>query len=153
MKNPRIWYVIADGGRARIVQKRDQQTDSQDAYDTLQEMVSKDIHRASHDLGTGRPGRVHESAGAAHHAVEPRQDLHAAEKQNFGAEVAAWLTAANKRSEFDALILVAPARALGDIRKALDEPTKSKITSELQKDLTKVPNADLAAHFAAVSSD
>ena len=152
MNRPRIWYVVADGGRARIVQKRDRQSDLQEAFDTLQEMVSADIHRATHDLGSERPGRVRESAASARHAVQPRQDLHSAEKQNFAHEIAAWLNAANTRDEFDALVLVAPAHALADLRQALDEPTQRKITAQLQKDLTKVPNAGLAAHLADVSS-
>jgi protein required for attachment to host cells len=152
MNRPRIWYVVADGGRARIVQKRDRQNDRQEAFDTLREMVSADIHRATHDLGSERPGRGRESAASARHAVQPRQDLHRAEKQNFAHEVAAWLNAANTRDEFDALVLVAPAHALADLRQALDEPTQRKITAQLQKDLTKVPNADLAANLADVSS-
>ena len=152
MNRPRIWYVVADGGRARIILKRDQQSDLQEAFDTLQEMVSADIHRATHDLGSERPGRVRESAASARHAVQPRQDLHKAEKQNFAHEVAAWLNAANTRDEFDALVLVAPAHALADLRQALDEPTQRKITAQLQKDLAKVPDAELAAHVADVSS-
>jgi len=39
MNRPRIWYVVADGGRARIILKRDGQSDLQEAFDTLQEMV------------------------------------------------------------------------------------------------------------------
>ena len=152
MNQPRIWYVIADGGRARIVQKRDPQGDRQEASDTLQEMVSADIHRATHDLGAERPGRVRESAASVRHAMQPRQDLHRAEKQNFAHEVAAWLNAANTQDAFDALVLVAPAHALADLRQALDEPTQRKITAQLQKDLTKVPNAGLAAHLADVSN-
>jgi protein required for attachment to host cells len=148
MDRPRIWYVIADGGRARIVQKRDKQ----DAFDTSQEFVSEDIHRATHELGTERPGRTHESAMSARHAVQPRQDLHRAEKQNFVHEVAAVLNAASTRDEFDALVLVAPAHALGDLRHALDAPTQRKITAQLQKDLTKVPNADLSERLADLSS-
>ena len=46
MKHPRTWYVITDGGRARIVQKRD----AQDAFDTHREFVSADIHRHTHEL-------------------------------------------------------------------------------------------------------
>jgi len=152
MNRPRIWYVVADGGRARIILKRDGQSDLQEAFDTLQEMVSADIHRATHDLGSERPGRVRESAASARHAVQPRQDLHKAEKQNFAHEVAAWLNAANTRDEFDALVLVAPAHALADLRQALDEPTQRKITAQLQKDLAKVHDAELAAHVADVSS-
>jgi protein required for attachment to host cells len=147
------WYVVADGGRARIVQKRTRQGDRPEAFDTLREVVSADLHRATHDLGTERPGRTHESATSGRHAVQPRQDLHRAEKQNFAHEVAALLSEASQRDEFDMLVLVAPAHALSDLRQALDAPTRRKVTAELQKDLTKVPNADLAKHFTDLTGD
>ncbi len=76
MKHPRTWYVVADGGRARILQKRAKHGDTREAFETRQEFVSADIHRATHDLGTERPGRVRESGMSARHAVQPRQDLH-----------------------------------------------------------------------------
>jgi protein required for attachment to host cells len=152
MKLPTIWYVVADGGRARILQKRGRQGDRQEAFDTRQEFVSANLHSHTHELGTERPGRVRESATSAHHAVQPRQDLHQADKQSFMLEVAAVLNEASQRHEFDGLVLVAPAHALGDLRQALDGATQRKITGELQKDLTNVPNGDLAAHLADVSS-
>jgi len=152
MKLPTIWYVVADGGRARILQKRGGRGDRQGAFDTRQELVSMNLHNHTHELGTERPGRVHESATSAHHAVQPRQDLHQADKRSFVHEVATVLNEASQRHEFDGLVLVAPAHALGDLRQALDAATQRKITGELQKDLTNVPNGDLAAHLADVSS-
>jgi protein required for attachment to host cells len=143
MSHPRIWYVVADGGRARIVQKR---------FDTRQQLVSPDIHRHTHDLGTERPGRTHESAMSARHGLQPRQDLHRADKRNFAHEVAAMLNAASAAGEFDALVLVAPAHVLADLHQALDASTRSKVTVQLQKDLTKVPDADLAAHLAGLNA-
>jgi protein required for attachment to host cells len=153
MKLPTIWYVVADGGRARILQKRrGGRGDRQAAFDTRQELVSANLHSHTHELGTERPGRVHESATSAHHAVQPRRDLRQADKQSFVHEVATVLNEASQRHEFDRLVLVAPAHALGDLRQALDAATQRKITGELQKDLTNVPNGDLAAHLADVSS-
>jgi len=138
MKHPRTWYVITDGGRARIVQKRD----AQDAFDTHREFVSADIHRHTHELGMERPGRTHESAGSAHHALQPREDLHRADKRNFVYEVARALNEANIRDAFELLILDASAPALRELNPALDAPTQRKIAAQLQKDLTNVPNAD-----------
>ena len=147
MRHPRTWYVVADGGRARILLKRDEQ----EAFDTQREFVSADIHRHTHELGAERPGRVHESANSAHHAAEPRVDLHRAEKQNFVDEVATALNEANAQDAFDRLILVAPAHALGELNHALNAATKRKVAAQLQKDLTNVPNAALAEHFADLS--
>ena len=143
MKHPRTWYVVADGGRARILQKRE----TEDMFDTLRELVSADIHRHTRELGTERPGRTHESANSAHHAVEPRQDLHRAEKRNFVYELAEALNEANAGDEFDQLILVAPAHALRELHQALNALTQRKIAAQLQKDLTHVPAGDLAKHL------
>jgi protein required for attachment to host cells len=148
MEHSRTWYVVTDGGRGRILQKQD----THDAFDTHREFVSADIHRHTHELGTERPGRTRDSAGMAHHAVQPREDLHRADKRNFVYEVARALNEANARDEFDRLILVAPAHALGDLNQALDAPTQRKVVAQLQKDLTNVPNADLAKHFINLSN-
>jgi protein required for attachment to host cells len=143
MKQPRTWYVVADGGRARILQKRD----AEDMFDMIREMVSADLHRRTHDLGSERPGRTHESANSAHHAVEPRQDLHRAEKRSFVHDIAEALNEAGAGDEFDRLILVAPAHALHTLHDGLDTATKAKVAAQLQKDLTHVPAAELAKHF------
>ncbi len=147
MRHPRTWYAIADGGRARFVEK-DAATG---AYATQRDFDSAAIHSTTRDLGAERPGRGHESANAAHHAVEPRVDLHQVEKQRFVAEVAASLNAASAEGAFERLVLVAPAYALADLRAGLDAATRAKVVSELQKDLTHTPNADLAGHFADLS--
>lgn len=144
MPSSRTWYVVADGGRARFLQKRD----AQDGFDTEREFVSRDIHHSTRDLGAERPGRGHESANAARHAVQPREDLHRAEKRSFVRDVAQALNEASAQDAFDRLILVAPAHALGELNEALDGATKRKVAGELQKDLTRVPIADLPGHFA-----
>ena len=144
MRHPRTWYAIADGGRARFVEK----DPSTGAYATQRAFDSADIHSTTRDLGAERPGRGHESANASHHAVEPRVDLHQAEKQRFVAEVAASLNAASGEEAFGRLVLAAPAHALADLRAGLDAATLAKVAAELQKDLTKTPDADLAGHFA-----
>jgi protein required for attachment to host cells len=150
MKHSRTWYVVTDGGRGRILQKRDT-WDGRHALDTQSEFVSADIHSHTHELGAEPPGRGHESANAAHHAVEPREDLHRTEKRKFVDEVARVLNEANAQDAFDRLILVAPARALGELDHALDAATQLKVVARLQKDLTHVPNADLPEHFAGLT--
>ena len=143
MKHPRTWYVVTDGGRARFLQKRE----AQDAFDTQREFVSADIHSHTHELGAERPGRGHESANSAHHAVEPREDLHRTEKRKFVDEVAKALNEADANGEFDRLILVAPVHALTELDRALSAGTLAKVAARLQKDLTHVPNGELAKHF------
>ena len=143
MKIVRTWYVIADGGRARFVERRE----PEGAYDTLRELVSADLRHQSSDLGSDRPGRTRDSATTTSHAVQPRQDPHQAEKRKFVDQVTNLLNEESAGGAFDRLILVAPAHALSELRDALDTTTRKKVATELQKDLTKIPNGELAPHL------
>jgi protein required for attachment to host cells len=143
MKHARIWYVIADGGRARFVER-----DDSGAYRTVLSFVAADMHKRSRDLGLDRPARVKESANSARHAVEPRRDLHEAAKEDFIALVAQEIEAGHGRDQFDSLVLVAPPGVLTELKNNLGKPLAALVVGDLQKDLTKVPDHDLTEHLA-----
>lgn len=142
MKHARIWYVIADGGRARFVAR-----DEAGAYRTVLSFVAAELHARSSDLGRDRPAQVKESANSARHAVEPRRDLHEAAKEDFIALVAEAIEAEHGRDQFDGLVLVAPSGVLTELKKKLSKPMAELVASDLQKDLTKVPDHDLTVHL------
>lgn len=140
MRKRKIWYVIADGGRARFVEH-----DEQGAFRTISSFVSTDLHEASRDLVSDRPGRVYESATSSRHGVEPRTDPHEAAKEDFVRYVADQLQ--SEQDNFEEIVLVAPPRVLGQLRTMLAKPIAEAVTRELSKDLTKVPDHDLAEHL------
>jgi protein required for attachment to host cells len=142
MKHAKIWYVIADGGRARFVAR-----DESGAFRTVVSFVAAELHERSHDLGLDRPPRVKESANAARHAIEPRRDLHQAAKEDFVKLVAEQLDEEHGRGQFDRLVLVAPARVLTELKAKLSKPIAKIVVSDLQKDLTKIPDHDLTEHL------
>lgn len=142
MKKAKIWYVIADGGRARFVER-----DENGAFRTVVSFVAAELHARSSDLGRDRPARVKESANAARHAVEPRRDLHEAAKEDFVKLVAEQLEAEHKRGQFDSLVLVAPPGVLTELKQKLSKPIAELVVDDLQKDLTKVPDHDLTEHL------
>jgi protein required for attachment to host cells len=143
MKKPKLWYVIADGGRARFVAQ-----DEQGAYRTVLSFVAADMHKRSSDLGRDRPARVKESANTARHAVEPRRDLHEAAKEDFISVVAEEIAAEHGRGQFDSLVLVAPPKVLTELKQKLAKSMAELVVNDLQKDLTKVPDHDLTGHLA-----
>ena len=143
MTKPRLCYVIADGGRARFVER-----DEQGAYRTVLSFVAAELHKRSRDLGRDRPARVKESANVARHAVEPRRDLHEAAKEDFVALVAEKIEAEHGRGQFDSIVLVAPPGVLTELKQKLSKPIAALVIKDLQKDLTKVPDHDLAEHLA-----
>jgi protein required for attachment to host cells len=140
---PRLWYVIADGGRARFVAR-----DEEGAFRTLSSFVSTELHKSTHELGRDRPARVKESASPARSAVEPRRDLHEAAKEDFIRTVADTLASEFKDEKFDKLVLVAPPGVISELKVSLSKPTVNVVVKELHKDLTKVPDHELTAHLA-----
>jgi protein required for attachment to host cells len=143
MKNARLWYVIADGGRARFVER-----DDQGAFRTLSSFVSTELHTSAHELGLDRPSRVKESASPARSAIEPRRDLHEAAQADFIRTVADTLAAGLKDEKFDELVLVAPPGVIAELKGSLSKPTAKVVVKELHKDLTKVPDHELTGHLA-----
>ena len=143
MKKPKLWYVIADGGRARFVER-----DEEGAFRTLSSFVSTELHKSAHELGRDRPARVKESASPARSAVEPRRDLHEAAKEDFIRTVADTLAGDLKDGKFDELVLVAPPGVIAELKGSLSKPTAKIVVKELHKDLTKVPDHELTGHLA-----
>ncbi len=139
----KLWYVIADGGRARFVARDDKGT-----FRTVGSFVATELHLRSSDLGLDRPARVKESASPARHAIEPRRDLKEAAKEDFVKLVAEQIEAEYGSGQFDKLVLVAPPGVLTELKNALSKPIARLVASDLQKDLTKIPDHDLAAHLS-----
>ena len=143
MKPIQTWIVVADGARARIFSHKG-------PGKPLEQVLDQDFigdKRPAHDLGTDRPGRSHQRMGAVHHAMEPHEDLHQLEKRNFAKRVAKILDEATQKKTMDRLVLIAPAKTLGDLRAALSKQTMGLVTAEATKDLTHVSLKELPSHL------
>ena len=145
MKPTTTWILIADGARGRLFVNRGPGK----GIEAVDEPLEAD-HRATHDIVEDRLGRTYESAGSARHAVAPRHDPHRELKRDFAVRLAKMLDQRHREHAYDRLVLVAPPTALGDLRSALSEAVRSLVGAELDKDLTKVPVAELPGHLAAV---
>lgn len=143
MKKAKLWYAIADGGRARFVE-----CDEGGAFRTVVSLESKDVHTPTRGIGADRPTRVQDRVGQGRHAVEPRQDFKQQAKEDFVKLVADELTAEQGRGAFDELMLVAPSGVLTELKQKLAKPVAERVVKDLQKDLTNVPDGDLAEHLA-----
>jgi protein required for attachment to host cells len=138
------WALVADAQHARVLQR-------QIPFGAWSEREDEAIaidNPPSRERGTERPGRVHESATAARHAVEPRTDPHREAKRAFARHLAERLEAA--AGSYARLLLVAPPAFLGDLRAALGDAARAKLAGTLDKDLAKAPLADIAGHLDAM---
>jgi len=147
MKRIKTWILIADGARARIALNDGPGRGVKPGPDKEFE----GINAPTRDIVSDRPGRTFDSSGlGGRHSKEPRTDPHEHEQQVFHHRLAAYLDAAAKRGDFDRLVVVAPPKALGNLRSELTDPVRAKLVGELNKDLTHVPIHDLAAHLGSV---
>jgi len=142
-KPRRLLIVLADGEHARFLAYG---SDHLLRADTAMDSIV--AHKRSAALGSDRPGAAFHSDSSAHHALAPRHDLHALEKDKFAGTLADHLNKAAAENAFDDLLLVAPARTLKTIREGLDRPTAGRLAGAIEKDLVKVPTDELAPHLA-----
>jgi protein required for attachment to host cells len=146
MKKTITWFLVADGARARILM-------NDGVGKGLQPAVNGEFSRPlppTRELGSDRPGRSQQRGVAGRHAFAPHLDWHEFEKEKFGREMARILDQAAERCAFDRLVLVAPPRALGNLRSALAPRTRSLVHAEIDKDLTNLPVGALPAHLTDV---
>ncbi len=147
------WIVAADESRARVLQvarpdehlveienllnpqgrlqEREMQTDAEPRFNG---------HGGVGKAGTaptGGPPSDRETQGAGEHSAKM-----------FAKEVGRYLEKARTQHRFDELVLVAPPKFLGALRKELDKEVGKLVTQELSKDLSGFNARDLEAYFA-----
>jgi protein required for attachment to host cells len=111
------------------------------------EQVFADANPATHDQGSDRPGRSVASAHSTQRSAMEPTDWHEIEEHRFVQRVSAALEALVRRLNPPALVIVAPPRALADLREALHRDVKARLIGEIDKDLTKLPVWEIERHI------
>jgi protein required for attachment to host cells len=128
------WIVVADGGRARIMRSRRGERRLEPALD--RDLVASHPHLR--DMETDRPGRTNEGAGRRRSAMRGREDSRRHAERELARTVAGELERARQRG-LRRIVLVAPARTLGDLREAMSSSVREIVAHELEKDLSQLP--------------
>ncbi|WP_162914220.1 host attachment protein [Taklimakanibacter lacteus] len=142
MRMPKTLYLIADGGRARYIERT-----GPGRFNTFRKFVSAHMHEKSSALSRDRPGRVRESATTARHAIEARGNPRDKVETGFIRAIAADISADASLADFDMLVFIAPAKLQKVLRDALPPALAGKLAKCIDKDLTKVPDDDLYRHL------
>jgi protein required for attachment to host cells len=115
------WIVIADGEHARFVR-----VGAVPHFHTAETFADG----ADEGDGTGSREAPHDMA-----------------KHGFAKRLAGRVDDLVAREKFDDLFLVAPSHVMLDLLGALGADAAAKVKASLHKDLVKVPDGDLPAHF------
>lgn len=101
---------------------------------------------SSTQSGPGAPavaqnGSNHAQGGGAQFAPSRgtmgEADYHQLEEDKFAAETAELLRKRALNNDFDTLIIVAPPKTLGELRKHYHKEVENRLTGEIDKDLTR----------------
>jgi protein required for attachment to host cells len=143
MKATRTWIVIADGSRAHVLLSEG----IAHPLTIVPNFSFKADLPMTHDIGSSRPGRTHESQGTTRHAYEPRSDAHTVLKETFVNSVIVAIATARKAGAFDRLLIIAPPTVLGTMRANLPDALRAVLMGDVAKDLTTTPNHEIRAHL------
>lgn len=136
------WVLIADEAIARILAYGKSRT-----LEPVEELTDPDAHADGAEMrrdAVGRRaaggGQGNTPAGATASAGDDQLHQHA---EVFARRVADVLGKAQQQGRMDALVIVAPPRFLGLLRKAVSKPVTEIVQAELDKDFVHFTNDDI----------
>ena len=149
MQIPHNAHVLVADGRKLLFFRNEGDAD----YLKLEvEEERKDENPKASEQGTDEPGRTFSGAqggdprsgglgatvGTAHSAYS-ETDFHQLEEDRFAHDAAEMLKEKALANQFEQLIVVAPPKTLGELRKHYHKEVESRIAGEIPKDLTNLP--------------
>jgi protein required for attachment to host cells len=126
------WVVVADHHRARVLSTEGPGLGLYPVEDmSFSTFVPKD-----HRLVTPRMPRKSDSAGPAH------------DDDRFMERISSAIAIAAIQRRYHRLVLIAPLRTLGELRRALPECVSRLVIGELDSDLTRAPAETIRERLA-----
>jgi protein required for attachment to host cells len=141
MLNPkdRYWVLVADSGRARLLEMRRKPY----TFQQLSEVVSDTRHLTSKELASDASGRVYHAQGPGTHGMQPRSDPHELAEEQFAGGLAKKVSQAASKGRFEHLVLVADARTLGRLRRDMGKAASDRVLGERALNLSNLPLQEL----------
>ena len=139
------FVVVADGQKMLFFRNEG------DAEFLKLEMERKEVQEnpADRDQKTSEAGRNFDTSGGAGRSAYEETDFHQLGEDRFAAETAAMLKDRALRNEFESLIIVAPPRTLGELRKHYHKEVQKRLAGEIAKDLTGHPVPEIEKIISA----
>ena len=126
--------LVADGRKMLFLRNKGDETLVDLRVESHREQENPPIR----DQATDAPGRSISSVGSARSAMEPT-DFHQIQEDRFAAEAAELLRKRALSNDFEALIVAAPPRTLGEMRKHYHKEVQLRLIGEVSKELTGMP--------------
>lgn len=130
--------LVADGRKLLFLRN-----EGDDVHPNLTVEHARELENpATRDQATDAAGQSSSPQGAARSSVEPT-DFHQIEEDRFAADAALLLKQRALAQDYESLIVVAPPKTLGEMRKHYHKEVSDRLKGELSKDLTGHPIPDI----------
>lgn len=149
---PVIWILVADSKQAQVYVRQKVEkyvpVNGNALRDPFSEVIAcepvpvdgmrwRAESADQYEAGRNAVGMVFESsAGAGRHMNQPHIDIKEETRNHFARTIAEQLERAREARSFDRLVLIAPAKMLGEIKKQLSKQLSKMVVAEMPKDLT-----------------
>jgi hypothetical protein len=130
MRTPKVLYILADGGRARFIDR-----DDAGDFRTLREIEDRP------------PANIEEIGRAMRHAIAPHLDVQAKAERAFLACLADEMNANSEFDAYDLLVIAAPSRLMSHFRNCLSGMLLQKLQTCLNRELTHIPDRERSSHL------
>jgi protein required for attachment to host cells len=97
------------------------------------------------DLKSDAPGTNAQSAGYSGRVAYEETDFHQLEEDRWAVAAAEQVNKRVLQNDFDQLVIVAPPKTLGLIRKKLHKEAEKRLLCEIPKEMTRRPVPDIEA--------
>ncbi len=130
----KVWVLVADGARARILGSEGRVGRS---LTELDDLVHPETRLHEGDLSDDRPGRSWGHGGEGRHAMDDPTHPHDKERDTFAREIAARLLRALNDNAYQHLVVVAPSGFLGRLRAHFDARVSARVSAEVNADIVR----------------
>lgn len=139
--------LVADGRKMLFLRNHGNATH----LDLRVEVYRAQDNPPSRNQASDAPGRSFASVGSRRSAME-ETDFHQIAEDRFAAEAAHLLRERALNGDFEALVVIAPPRTLGELRKHYHQEVAGRIIEEIHKDLTGRPIDEIEAALTSVEA-
>jgi len=136
--------LVGDGQKALFLRNKG---NAQRLRLVVEQVLERD-NPPTREQGTDRPGRSSASVGVARSAME-ETDWHDIAEERFAGELADALYRHAQADRFEKLVIIAPPKILGNLRKVLHAEVSARVAAEIPKELTSHPVAEIERLIAA----
>jgi protein required for attachment to host cells len=145
LKIPHNAFVFVGDGRKALFLRNN---GDEKSPNLKTEKVFEEENPSSHEQGTERPGHISKGWQTGRRSTVEPTDWHEIQEHLFARKVAAAMEQMIRAGKVKALIVVAPPRTLAELRNAFHSDVKACVLAEINKDLTKLPIAEIEEHLA-----